>query len=222
MERKILTTADGSNTIAIPEMKVSYHSKHGAIQESTHVFLDAGLQYCTQTLGKTSLNILEMGFGTGLNCLLTAIQARDKQYQIQYHTLEAFPLEPNEIASLNLGTVLNEEHLFLAIHKASWEIPQMIQPSFKLIKYQHGLATFELAVGIDCIYYDAFAPSAQPELWTTQIFEKLYSFLAPGGLLVTYCSKSVVRHAMKAAGFRVTKIPGPYGKREMVRAFKDA
>lgn len=222
MERKILTTADGSDTIAIPEMKVSYHSKHGAIQESTHVFLDAGLQYCTQTLGKTSLNILEMGFGTGLNCLLTAIQARDKQYQIQYHTLEAFPLLPNEIASLNHGTVLNEQDLFLAIHKASWEIPQMIQPGFQLIKYQQSLARFELSVGIDCIYYDAFAPSAQPKLWTTQIFEKLYSFLAPGGLLVTYCSKSVVRHAMKAAGFRVTKIPGPYGKREMVRAFKDA
>lgn len=222
MERKILTTADGSDTIAIPEMKVSYHSKHGAIQESTHVFLDAGLQYCTQTLGKTSFNILEMGFGTGLNCLLTAIQARDKQYQIQYHTLEAFPLLPNEIASLNHGTVLNEQHLFLAIHHASWEMPQLIQPDFQLIKYQNSLATFELPVGIDCIYFDAFAPSAQPELWTTQIFEKLYSFLVPGGLLVTYCSKSVVRHAMKAAGFRVTKIPGPYGKREMVRAFKDA
>lgn len=222
MERKVLTTADGSDTIAIPEMQVTYHSKHGAIQESNHVFLDAGLQYCTQTLGKTSLQILEMGFGTGLNCLLTAIQARDKNYQIQYHTLEAFPLQPNEIASLNHGTVLNEQHLFMAIHQAGWETPQLILPGFQLIKYHTSLLSFELSSGIDCIYYDAFAPSAQPELWTTRIFEKLYSFLAPGGVLVTYCSKSVVRHSMKAAGFLVTKIPGPPGKREMVRAFKDA
>lgn len=222
MERQLQITADGSHTIAIPDLQVAYHSKHGAIGESNHVFINAGLKHCIMLRPNQRIQILEMGFGTGLNCLLTAIYAREHQINIQYDSIEAFPLLTNETAALNHGDVLEASNLFREIHQSDWNKATMLHPFFQLHKHQSTLQHFSTDQLFDCIFYDAFAPSAQPELWTEKTFLQLFSMLKPGGFLVTYCSKTVVRRAMQAAGFRVTKIQGPYGKREMVRAFKDA
>lgn len=222
MERHLQITADGSHTISIPDMQVVYHSKHGAIGESNHVFINAGLKHCVTLHPNKPIQILEMGFGTGLNCLLTAIYSREHQINIQYDTIEAFPLHTNETAALNHGDVLGASKLFREIHESDWNKATILHPFFQLHKHQSTLQQFSTDLFFDCIFYDAFAPSAQPELWTEETFLQLFSMLKPGGFLVTYCSKTVVRRAMQAAGFRVTKIQGPFGKREMVRAFKDA
>lgn len=222
MERHLQITADGSYTLSIPAMQVTYHSKHGAIQESNHIFIDTGLKYYTELHTCQSIQILEMGFGTGLNCLLTAIYARDQQVNIRYHTIEAFPLQAAEAATLNYGTILHNHNLFQQIHLSTWEQDNLLHPCFLLHKHHCSLQQFSVGQLFNCIFYDAFAPAAQPELWTAEIFCQLFSLLAPNGVLVTYCSKGNVRRAMQAAGFRVTKIQGPPGKREMVRAFKDA
>lgn len=222
MKRHLQITADGSHTIAIPNLQVVYHSKHGAIGESNHVFINAGLKHCIMLQPNQPIQIFEMGFGTGLNCLLTAIYAREHQISIQYNTIEAFPLLSDEVAALNHGDVLGSAKLFQEIHQSDWNKATMPHPFFQLHKHQSTLQQFSTDLLFDCIFYDAFAPSAQPELWTEETFLQLFSMLKPGGFLVTYCSKTVVRRAMLAAGFRVTKIQGPFGKREMVRAFKDA
>lgn len=222
MERILQITADGSHTISIPAMELTYHSKHGSILESNHVFIDAGLQYYIDTYGPQNLKILEAGFGTGLNALLTAINAREKQLTVEYHTIEAYPLQAAELENLNHGSLLKAEDLFQKIHQCEWELPVLLHPYCNIHKHQTSIEQFSSSTFFDCVFYDAFAPTAQPELWTEAIFAKLYAQMNTGGILVTYCSKSIVRRAMQAAGFRVTKIPGPPGKREMVRAFKDA
>jgi len=221
MKRRIQLTADGSHTIQIDDLQVTYHSKHGAIQESRHVFIDAGLTYLHQTKNLSEYRILEMGFGTGLNALLTAIFSDQMDVSIKYHSIEAFPLTADEVSSLNYGNLLQQESIFSLLYTANWNTPTLIHPKLELHKQFCKLADFVSDEQFNIIYYDAFAPTAQPELWTVEVFQQLYQLLEPGGILVTYCSKGVVRRAMEAAGFRVTKLQGPPGKREMVRAFKD-
>lgn len=221
MERILQATSDGSHTIAIPELQVTYHSKHGAIQESMHVFIDAGLR---QTLTNVSerLQILEIGFGTGLNALLTLLEAPNRL--IRYESLEAYPLQAELASSLNYGTLLpntTATQLLGNFHRAPWEEPVSITPEFTLLKRQMQLQDFTSQERYHMVYFDAFAPTAQPELWTTQVFTNIYKHLLPRGILVTYCSKGIVRRAMQHAGFNVEKIPGPPGKREMVRAIKN-
>lgn len=221
MKRHLQFTADGSHTIQIDELNITYHSKHGAIQESRHVFIDAGINYLYQAKELKQYQILEMGFGTGLNALLTAIFSDQMNVHVNYHSVEAFPLTAEEVGMLNYGTLLQQISVFSQIHTAPWNTATPIHPKFELYKYHCELNTFVTQQQFDIIYYDAFAPTAQPELWTVEIFEKLFHLLKPEGILVTYCSKGVVRRSMEAAGFRVTKPQGPPGKREMVRAFKD-
>lgn len=221
MKRHLQFTADGSHTIQIDELNVTYHSKHGAIQESRHVFIDAGINYLYQAKEFKEYQILEMGFGTGLNALLTAIFSDQMNVHVNYHSVEAFPLTTEEVGMLNYGMLLQQISVFSQIHTAPWNTATPIHPKFKLYKYHGELNTFVTQQQFDIIYYDAFAPTAQPELWTVEIFEKLFHLLKPEGILVTYCSKGVVRRSMEAAGFRVTKLQGPPGKREMVRAFRD-
>lgn len=221
MQRQPVITKDGSYTISIPEMNVTYHSHHGAIQESMHVFINAGLKYVSETLKLTDIYIFEMGFGTGLNALLALLEAEKNQLTIHYTTVEMFPLQVDEIILMNYCEQLHRKDLepvFQQLHQCDWEKDISITPFFTLHKIKKDLQNFTASKLQNLIFYDAFAPSAQPELWTKEIFEKLYKMLLPGGILVTYCSKSDVRRAMQAAGLIVEKIQGPRGKREMVRA----
>lgn len=223
MLRQPIITKDGSNTISIPEMNVTYHSHHGAIQESMHVYINAGLKYAADMLEMTDIFIFEMGFGTGLNALLTLIEAEKEQRKIHYTTVELFPLQADEIILLNYFEQLQSKDLkpvFQQLHQCEWEKDISISPFFTLKKIRIDLFNLSTYQPFNLIYYDAFAPSAQPHLWTKDVFEKLYNMLLPGGILVTYCSKSDVRRAMQAAGFIVKKIQGPRGKREMVRCRK--
>jgi tRNA U34 5-methylaminomethyl-2-thiouridine-forming methyltransferase MnmC len=225
MERQIINTADGSFTVSIPGMNVTYHSTHGAIQESLHVFIKAGLKQILPN--RSSVSILEMGFGTGLNALLTLMEAEAVQKPVHYTAIELYPLEDGQINALNYCQRLNREDLqdvFEKLHGSDWEKNIIISQYFTLLKSGTDLLEFEiqgLDNRFDIIYFDAFAPTAQPELWTAAVFEKLFRMLSPDGILVTYCSKGDVRRAMKSAGFRVEKLEGPPGKREMVRAWKE-
>lgn len=218
MERQIIKTADGSHTVTIPGMNVSYHSIHGAVQESLHVFIEAGFRHLINNHSNQSVDIFETGFGTGLNAFLTAIEATNKKTKVYYVAIEKHPLTAKEIKLLNYTESLEHRDLFWAIHEAIWEDDVMINEFFTLRKIQGDLVNYLTDKQFNIIYYDAFAPSAQPELWTQKVFEKLLPLLSPHGALVTYCSKGEVRRAMEAAGFSVEKLPGPPGKREMVRA----
>lgn len=217
MQRIVQTTADGSPTIAVPAMQVTYHSKHGAVQESRYVFIEAGL---FPLLNRYELlRIFEMGFGTGLNALLTLEQALKQERPIYYHAVEKFPLFYNEIKELDYSFVLSQEY-FTRLHQCNWNEPIAIHPYFTLYKENNSLEQYQSHTAFHLIYYDAFAPAAQPELWTLQIFEQLYKMLVVGGVLVTYCSKGDVRRNLLKAGFKVEKLPGPPGKREILRAAK--
>jgi tRNA U34 5-methylaminomethyl-2-thiouridine-forming methyltransferase MnmC len=197
--RNIIITSDGSASIELPEWKVTYHSRNGAISESLHVYIEAGFKYA----------------------LLTIIEAEKRDKKIHYRTIEKFPLPGEEAGKLNYTEILGQEELFRKLHTAEWEKDIPLTRNFTLRKEIKDLIQMNEPVAADLIYYDAFAPSAQPELWTEEIFRKLFSMLSNGGILVTYCSKGDVRRAMKGAGFRVEKLPGPKWKREIVRAHKD-
>ncbi len=220
MERSIIITKDGSHTIAIPEMQVTYHSHHGAIQESLHVFIMAGLQAIAPR-HDSNIRIFEMGFGTGLNALLTLAETEQSQQRIHYTTVEKFPLSITEVAGLNYCQQLNRPDLqtvFEKMHECEWEKEIPVTNRFTLKKCQTNLIELVIQQPVHLVYFDAFAPTAQPELWTPEIFKLVLGWMEPGGVLVTYCSKGDVRRAMQAAGFRVEKLAGPPGKREMVRA----
>ena len=223
MQRIPVITKDGSHTISVPDMNVTYHSVHGAIQESEHVFIKAGL-LDSGIFDYTGVHqVLEIGFGTGLNTLLTLIEADKHKNRIYYTAIEPFPLDESIIMQLNYCEQLNLPHyqrLFEKMHQCDWEEMYEITEQFRLTKHKTSLQEFSTGESFSIIYFDAFAPNAQPELWTKEIFEKLYNLLTEGGILVTYCSKGDVQRAMKAAGFTIEKIPGPPGKREMIRAAK--
>jgi tRNA U34 5-methylaminomethyl-2-thiouridine-forming methyltransferase MnmC len=225
MKRKIIITKDGSPTISIPEMKVTYHSVHGAVQESMHVYIEAGLRR-SGVFDYIGVNhVLEIGFGTGLNALLTLIEADKEKNRIYYTAIEPNPLNETEISELNYCEQLNQpqyQQLFEKMHQVVWEEMFEITENFRLTKTKTSLLDFSIANSFFLIYFDAFDPNAQPGLWTKDVFEKLYSMMIEGGILVTYCSKGKVRRAMQAAGFTVEKIPGPAGKKEMTRAVKPA
>lgn len=221
MERKIILTGDGSHSISVPELNVAYHSVYGAIEESTHVFINAGFHEAKKLTAAEPLRILEVGFGTGLNALLTLIEAVKTKTKIYYEAIELYPLNNEEIRTLNYCQQLNINDLqsvFDKLHNCEWEKETAITENFTLIKRQENLLNVEPIKLFELIYFDAFAPNAQPELWTKEVFDKMYTILEPGGVLVTYCSKGDVRRAMIAAGFEVEKLPGPPRKREMLRA----
>ena len=228
MQRKIFITADGSHSVEIPQMNVSYHSRHGAIQESLHVFINAGLIPFFNADIPATTKIFEMGFGTGLNALLTLIEAEKNNRKIYYETVEACPLEVSYIEALNYCGQLNRNDLqlfFKKMHGCSWNDAHEITPYFTIKKINQSFIDISIQSTnqpFNLIYYDAFAPIAQPELWTKEIFEKLFTMLLAEGVLVTYCSKSEVRRAMQHAGFIVEKLKGPPGKREMVKCTKPA
>lgn len=221
MKREIIVTADGSKTIFIPEWNEHYHSKHGAIQEAQHVFIKYGLQYYFENFGK-EISILEIGFGTGLNAFLTILEAQKFQLDIRYTGIEAFPVSEEELKVLNYTSSEDEQELFRAIHDSVWENEEKTLDNFSLLKQKKTFSEIEDENQYNLIYFDAFGIRVQPELWTEAIFKKMFDALKPKGVLVTYAAAGSVRRAMQAVGFKVEKLPGPPGKREMLRAFKSS
>ena len=219
MQREIITTADGSKTIQIKEWNEQYHSKHGAIQEAYHVFIKHGLNL----FQNQSINILEIGFGTGLNAFITFLEAPKLDLNIVYRAVEAYPVSEGELSQLNYISELKAEDFcdqFHQMHQSSWEELVVISDYFKLYKEQCDFKDIKAEKSFDLVYFDAFGARVQPELWTEEIFSIMFKALKNGGALVTYAAKGSVRRAMQEVGFVVERLPGPPGKREMLRATK--
>ncbi|AVR47437.1 SAM-dependent methyltransferase [Christiangramia fulva] len=225
MERKIIKTGDGSVTIHLPEWDEQYHSKHGAVQEARHVFLKMGLHhFLDEHPKKQKIDILEIGFGTGLNAFLSLLEAEKLKRKIIYTGVEAFPVSSEEVASLNYpeaAGAINRAEDFKQLHQLEWEKEAQVTSAFTLEKQKKKFQEIEDVNSYDIIYFDAFGARVQPELWTEEIFQKMYRALKKEGVLVTYAAKGSVRRALIACGFVVAKLPGPPGKREMLRAVKN-
>jgi tRNA U34 5-methylaminomethyl-2-thiouridine-forming methyltransferase MnmC len=220
LKTQLITTKDGSKTIHFPEWNESYHSKHGAITEALHVYIKSGLRYrLSANPDKKHISILEMGFGTGLNAYLTYNYGQEQDLQISYTCIEKYPLSEHVVEELNYADGKNPE-LFKKLHAASWEEFVSISDNFKLKKHNIDLDIYQSEDKFDVIYFDAFGPRVQPNLWNKIILENMYNHLNPNGVWVTYCCKGSVRRDLKDIGFQVEKIPGPPGKREMLRATK--
>jgi len=221
MSHQRFLTDDGSHSLLSSSFGVSYHSRHGAVQETQHVFIEAAL---LQKLPHASqLNILGIGFGTGLNAFMTYLESRSYACKIRYHAVEAFPITIAEACQLNYPEMLNvitDADTFFQMHEQPWNEDFQLSDHFTLQKQLRRFDEIEAENFYDLIYFDAFAPSAQPELWEEPLLNKMYKALAPKGILTTYCAKGVVKRQLKAIGFKVEAIPGPPGKREMTRAIK--
>ena len=223
MERKIIITDDGSTTIHLPQWDEQYHSKFGAIQEARHVFIQMGLVKVLEREELSEISILEIGFGTGLNALVTWQEALNKKVLIEYTGVEAYPVSSEEVEHLNFTKRLelpDAASVFEKMHKSEWETPQNISEFFKLTKQNKFFQDISDVNKYDLIYFDAFGAGIQPDLWTEVIFEKMYKAMRTNGVLVTYAAKGSVRRAMLEVGFKVERLPGPPGKREMLRATK--
>ena len=222
MKREILITSDGSTTIHLPDWDEQYHSKHGAIQEAYHVFIKSGLDKILEN-NTNKVSILEIGFGTGLNAFITFLEGDKKNIKIDYVGMEAYPVLADEIEKLNYVSELKSaayQAVFDAMHETSWEEKQTISEAFQLTKKKQFFADITDENAFNLIYFDAFGAKNQPELWTEEIFQKMYNALKADGILVTYSAKGSVRRAMQTVGFLVERLDGPPGKREMFRARK--
>ena len=253
MNEALRLCEDGSHTLYSEKAGECYHSIHGALNESLHIFIDSGFRAvlngfedrqigtvvprlslnsddCNQETANpeagtdsTTVRILEVGFGTGLNALLTAVLSDNEHILVSYLGLEPFPIETDTVQQLNYSSILaGKSNLFFnAMHESEWETSLLIHPCFNFRKKKTGFMDADLPNdGFDLIYFDAFSPEAQPDLWEPEVFEKCFRVLAKDGVLVTYCAKGRVKRALKAAGFTVENLPGPPGKREITRARK--
>lgn len=214
----VILTTDGSHTLYVPEIDECYHSTHGAIQESQYIFIETALKHFT----KSEIRILEIGFGTGLNALLTFAEAEKAGKKIFYHSLEKYPVSIEKALQLNYSTLcgMNDHNAFEALHKAKWNCAVSITENFTLEKTGCDFTEYDLPYSYDVIYFDAFSPEKQPEMWSEDQFAKVFAAAANAAVLSTYCAKGWVRRAMQAAGFKVERLPGPPGKREILRALK--
>ncbi len=220
-----MTTDDGSKTIHMPDLNEQYHSRHGALQEALHVFIDTGLEHFLEislsrkrNFQQNPIKILEYGFGTGLNAMVTALH--DSKTPIVYTAVEAYPVNDEEVKAMDYGKLLGNEEMYEDIHQCSWEERHQINNHFSLTKQQKTFEHIADQDSYDLIYFDAFGPSTQPELWTVEIFTAAYNALKSNGILTTYCAAGQVRRNMQSVGFIVERLPGPPGKREMLRASK--
>lgn len=218
MKREIIQTQDGSTTIHLPEWNESYHSKHGAIQEAYHVFIKNGLS----TLDANSISVLEIGFGTGLNCFITYLESQKSQKSINYVGVEAYPISLEEVLQMNYSAELDKSKdlIFRKMHELSWGEEHSLSENFMLTKRKKLFQEINDEALYDLIYFDAFGYRVQPELWSVEIFDKMYAALKPNGVLVTYACRTVIKQAMINVGFSVEKLPGAPGKREMLKAVK--
>lgn len=221
MKREIIITDDGSTTIRIPDWDENYHSTHGAIQEAKHVFIKNGLDIFKN---QDSISILEIGFGTGLNAFITFLETVNKE-KVNYVGVEAYPISTEEIAQMNYVTELQAaqyQAIFDKMHACDWESQQKITDNFTLTKRKQFFQDIADKEQYDLIYFDAFGFPLQPELWSEDIFKKMYDALLPKGTLVTYACRSSIKNAMLSVGFSIEKLPGAPGKREMLRATKNS
>lgn len=218
MKPEIKLTADGSHTLFVSELDEHYHSINGAVQESIHVFINKGLHHHQ----KDNLHILEIGFGTGLNAILTLIDPLTSNKKIFYTTIEAYPINSLLVEQLNYAP--SHKDLFKKLHDAPWNRREEIAQNFSLLKIETDFPSFDFSKidtqSIDLIYFDAFGPDKQPNMWTQELFDKLYTLSNENAILVTYCAKGAVRRMLQQSGFTVERLDGPPGKREMIRATK--
>ncbi len=217
----IITTSDGSHSLLNEDLDETYHSTHGAIQESAHVFIKNGLDFYINRHNPAGIALLEIGFGTGLNAFLTVHQMLTLPVPIHYTAIEAFPVGDDIWPLLNYTQKLGAGELFRKLHQSRWESVQQIRPGFMLLKRQTTLETVQLLPdSYDLIYFDAFSPNKQPELWTLPILEKLVMAMRKGAVFVTYCAQGRLKRSLKALGLVLETLGGPPGKREMVRGVK--
>lgn len=215
---KIIITGDGSHTLLNEALDETYHSRHGAVQESLHVFIEQGLNYLLKKQNHESISILEVGFGTGLNALLTLSEASKNELSVAYTSLETYPLSQEVWENLNYP---DPHHLLNKLHMAEWQKWTYISSHFKLLKLEKSLQLVELEPEqFDLIYFDAFAPNKQPEMWELPMLDKVVKTLKYGGAFITYCAKGQLKRDLKTLGLIVESLPGPPGKREMVRAIR--
>lgn len=215
---KIIQTADKSQTLFSSKFNEHYHSINGAVNESVHIFLNAGFDY----LNKQDIKILEVGFGTGLNAFLTITHVKQKSIKVHYDAIELYPVDMETVKQLNYTQILNfDNEIFLDLHKLSWNKTHKINDNFTINKIHNSLISTSLTNKYDLIYFDAFSPETQPEMWTTEVFTKLYNNMNNAGVLTTYSSKGIVKRALRDSGFLVKRLPGPKGKRHILRAIKN-
>ena len=232
---QFIITEDGSHTLFRADLDETYHSKHGAVQESQHVFINNGLRYWLETAAtkaavitgtdglianadqQPQVTIFEVGFGTGLNAWLTHQLATEQNLQVRYFSVEAFPLQREVWTQLNYAP---DDMAFKALHEAPWNTSVPIDDHFTLNKLEGKLEELSLSEAMDIVYFDAFAPAKQPELWTYSVLEKACNALDTNGVFVTYCAKGQLKRDLRSLGLRVETLPGPPGKKEMVRAVR--
>lgn len=222
MKEKIIVTEDGSHTLYLENLDEHYHSTHGAIQESQHVFIEAGLRQAISE--KESVKVLEVGFGTGLNALLALSEAVSSKKKIQYISIEPYPLKEEIYKNLNYGRLIAMKGAgtyFQGMHQCNWNFPFYFTDYFILNKINTKLEEAQFQPeAFDVVFFDAFAPGKQPEVWSEKNFTKIFTAMKPGGILTTYSSQGQVKRTLIDVGFEIEKIPGPKGKREMLRALK--
>jgi tRNA U34 5-methylaminomethyl-2-thiouridine-forming methyltransferase MnmC len=220
LKREIIVTSDGSTSIHLPDWNESYHSKHGAIQEAQHVFIKNGLSL----FKGQSVSILEIGFGTGLNAFITFLESQLSNQMVDYVGVEGFPISSQEVLQMNYVNQLNATNfkpVFELFHLSKWEENVTISNHFRLTKRKQLFTEIDDINQFDLIYFDAFGFRVQPELWSLEIFTKMYTALKSGGILVTYACRGHIKRAMMEAGFQIEKLAGPPGKREMLRGIKE-
>ncbi|MDR1523717.1 MAG: tRNA (5-methylaminomethyl-2-thiouridine)(34)-methyltransferase MnmD [Tannerella sp.] len=224
MQTEIRLTEDGSHTLHVAEIDECYHSTHGAMRESSHIFIDAGLKSFEREGGREAalmqreIKVLEIGFGTGLNAYLTLLEGKNQGKKIHYTALELYPLAVDKALQLNYAGMFGDgSGVFERIHLSGWGEDLALTSYFTLRKVNADFTVYELQETFDVIYFDAFSPEKQPEMWTEDGFRKIYEHADDGAILTTYCAKGVVRRAMQSAGFVVERLPGPPGKREILR-----
>jgi tRNA U34 5-methylaminomethyl-2-thiouridine-forming methyltransferase MnmC len=217
MKIDLINTADGSNTLYVPSLNEQFHSLHGAITESMHVYINSALKL----VNKKEISIFEIGFGTGLNAYLSAIFAFENDKSIFYYSIDNQIIDNKIIELLNYPEIINKnQDIFYLIHKAKWNNTEKIHNNFFLNKILYNILDYDFNLNADIIFYDAFCPKVQPELWTFDILKKVTSMLLTEGIFVTYSSKGSVKRDLQLIGLKVEKIPGPQGKKEIIRAFR--
>ena len=216
---ELILSGDGSHSIVSSVFNTAYHSRHGAVTESRVVFIAAALDYL---LGKgyKSIDVFEMGFGTGLNAVLAQKWAEEHQTQINYHTVEAFPVNYEVIWDLNYGMLLQCEDTLEQLHTCTWDSEHTISTYFTFVKWQNRIEDLDIRQSFDAVFYDAFAPATQPELWQVPVLSKVYAWMRQGSVLTSFCAQGAFKRTLKEVGLTVESIPGPPGKREMTRAVK--